>query len=178
MTAEVINSKTVFSGFDNGTNLDPVGVRQNNQGVTLEEANAFIAVDAAAPDTAKGLKGAFSFSTAANKLEVCIGSFGEIFAGRTIPAITSPTGSAAATYPGIVPVSTTGKGSGLVVTIVMAADNAVTSITSTTAGSGYTNTDVLTIPANSVNAGGGSSSFTATPNLAAVAAEYKSVTLT
>ncbi len=176
MTAEVINSKTVFSGFDNGTNLDPVGVRQNNQGVTLEEANAFIAVDAAAPDTAKGLKGAFSFSTAANKLEVCIGSFGEIFAGRTIPAITSPTGATAGTYTGIVPVSTQGKGSGLIVTIIMASATEVTSITSTTAGSGYTNTDVLTIPAEVV--GASSTTFTATPNLAAVAAEYKSVTLT
>ena len=176
MATEVINLKTVFSGFDNGTNLDPVGVRQNNQGVTLEEANAFIAVDAAAPDTAKGLVGDFSFSTFANKLEVCISKFGSIFPARTIPAITSPTGAAAASYAGIVPVSTTGKGSGLIVTIVMAADNAVTSITSTTAGSGYTNTDVLTIPAGSV--GGGSSTFTATPNTAAVAAEYRSVTLT
>jgi len=176
MTAEVINLKTVFTGFDNGTNLDPVGVRQNNQGVTLEEANAFIAVDAAAPDTAKGVKGDFSFSTAANKLEVCVTSNGEILPTRTIPAITAPTGATAGSYAGIVPVSTQGKGSGLVVTIVMQDATTVTSITSTTAGSGYTNTDVLTIPAEAV--GASSTTFTATPNLAAVAATYKAVTLT
>jgi len=176
MATEVINASTVLSGFDKGTNLDPIGVRQNNQGVTLAEANAFIAVDTAAPDTAKGVKGDFSFSTVANKLEVCISSAGSIFPARTIPAITAPTGATAGTYTGIVPVSTTGKGSGLVVTIIMADATTVTSITSTTAGSGYTNTDVLTIPAEVV--GASSTAFTATPNLAAVAAEYKAVTLT
>jgi len=177
MATEVINASTVLSGFDKGTNLDPIGVRQNNQGVTLEEANAFIAVDAAAPDTAKGLVGDFSFSTAANKLEVCISSFGSIFPARTIPVITSPTGSTfAAPFTGIVPVSTTGKGSGLIVTVVMASATSVTSVTATTAGSGYTNTDTLTIPAGFD--GGTATSFTVTPNLAAVAAEYKAVTLT
>ena len=176
MATEVINLKTVFTGFDNGTNLDPVGVRQNNQGVTLEEANAFIAVDAAVPDTAKGVKGDFSFSTAGNKLEVCVTSNGEILPGRTIPQISNSSGATAGTYTGIVPVSTQGKGSGLVVTIVMANATTATSITSTTAGSGYTNTDVLTIPAQVV--GGSSTTFTATPNLAAVAATYKAVTLT
>ena len=173
MTKQAINLTTVVSGFDSGTNLDPVGVRQNNQGVTLAEANAFIAVDAAAPDTATGLKGDFSFSTAANKLEVCVSSFGSIFPGRVIPALTAPTGATTGTYTDIIP--TGGSGTGLVVTIVMD-NNDVTSITSTEAGSGYKSTDVLTIPAQVV--GGSSTTFTASPNVAAIAAEYKAVTLT
>ena len=57
MTKQAINLTTVVSGFDSGTNLDPIGVRQNNQGVTLAEANAFIAVDAAAPSGAAGVVG-------------------------------------------------------------------------------------------------------------------------
>jgi hypothetical protein len=64
----------------------------------------------------------------------------------------------------------------LVVTIVMADATTVTSITSTTAGSGYKSTDVLTIPAQVV--GSSSTAFTASPNVAAIAAEYKAVTLT
>ena len=173
MTKQAINLTTVVSGFDSGTNLDPIGVRQNNQGVTLAEANAFIAVDAAAPDTAAGLKGDFSFSTVADKLEVCVSSFGSIYPGRVIPALTAPTGATTGTYTGIVP--TGGSGTGLIVTIVMD-NNDVTSITSTTAGSGYKSTDVLTIPAQVV--GGSSTTFTASPNVAAIAAEYKAVTLT
>ena len=173
MTKQAINLTTVVSGFDSGTNLDPIGVRQNNQGVTLAEANAFIAVDAAAPDTAAGLKGDFSFSTVADKLEVCVSSFGSIYPGRVIPALTAPTNATTGTYTGIVP--TGGSGTGLIVTIVMD-NNDVTSITSTTAGSGYKSTDVLTIPAQVV--GGSSTTFTASPNVAAIAAEYKAVTLT
>jgi len=173
MATQAINLTTVVSGFDSGTNLDPIGVRQNNQGVTLAEANAFIAVDAAAPDTAAGLKGDFSFSTVADKLEVCVSSFGSIYPGRVIPALTAPTNATTGTYTGIVP--TGGSGTGLIVTIVMD-NNDVTSITSTTAGSGYKSTDVLTIPAQVV--GGSSTTFTASPNVAAIAAEYKAVTLT
>ena len=173
MATQAINLTTVVSGFDSGTNLDPVGVRQNNQGVTLAEANAFIAVDTAAPDTAAGLKGDFSFSTVADKLEVCVSSFGSIYPGRVIPALTAPTNATTGTYTGIVP--TGGSGTGLIVTIVMD-NNDVTSITSTTAGSGYKSTDVLTIPAQVV--GGSSTTFTASPNVAAIAAEYKAVTLT
>ena len=174
MTKQAINLTTVVSGFDSGTNLDPVGVRQNNQGVTLAEANAFIAVDAAAPDAAKGVVGDFSFSTAANKLEICVGAPGFIYPDRTLSAASAVAGATAATYPGIVP--TGGSGTGLVVTIVMADATTVTSITSTTAGSGYKSTDVLTIPAQVV--GGSSTTFTASPNVAAIAAEYKAVTLT
>ena len=173
MATQAINLTTVVSGFDSGTNLDPIGVRQNNQGVTLAEANAFIAVDTAAPDTAAGLKGDFSFSTVADKLEVCVSSFGSIYPGRVIPALTAPTNATTGTYTGIVP--TGGSGTGLIVTIVMD-NNDVTSITSTTAGSGYKSTDVLTIPAQVV--GGSSTTFTASPNVAAIAAEYKAVTLT
>lgn len=142
--------------------------------MTLAEANAFIAVDAAAPDSAIGLKGDFSFSTVANKLEVCVSSFGSIYPGRVIPAISAPTSATAGEYTGIVP--TGGSGTGLVVTIVMADATTVTSITSTTAGSGYKSTDVLTIPAQVV--GSSSTAFTASPNVAAIAAEYKAVTLT
>ena len=173
MTKQAINLTTVVSGFDSGTNLDPVGVRQNNQGVTLAEANGFVSVDAAAPDSATGLKGDFSFNDADNKIYVCVSPFGSIYPGRVIPALTAPTGATAGAYTGIVP--TGGSGTGLVVTIVMANATTVTSITSTTAGSGYKSTDVLTIPAAVV--GGTSTTFTASPNVAAIAAEYKSVTL-
>ena len=173
MTKQAINLTTVVSGFDSGTNLDPIGVRQNNQGVTLAEANGFVSVDAAAPDSATGLKGDFSFNDADNKIYVCVSPFGSIYPGRVIPALTAPTGATAGAYTGIVP--TGGSGTGLVVTIVMANATTVTSITSTTAGSGYKSTDVLTIPAAVV--GGTSTTFTASPNVAAIAAEYKSVTL-
>ena len=173
MTKQAINLTTGVSGFDSGTNLDPVGVRQNNQGVTLAEANGFVSVDAAAPDSATGLKGDFSFNDADNKIYVCVSPFGSIYPGRVIPALTAPTGATAGAYTGIVP--TGGSGTGLVVTIVMANATTVTSITSTTAGSGYKSTDVLTIPAAVV--GGTSTTFTASPNVAAIAAEYKSVTL-
>jgi hypothetical protein len=173
MTKQAINLTTVVSGFDSGTSLDPVGVRQNNQGVTLAEANGFVSVDAAAPDSATGLKGDFSFNDADNKIYVCVSPFGSIYPGRVIPALTAPTGATAGAYTGIVP--TGGSGTGLVVTIVMANATTVTSITSTTAGSGYKSTDVLTIPAAVV--GGTSTTFTASPNVAAIAAEYKSVTL-
>ena len=174
MTKQAINLTTVVSGFDSGTNLDPVGVRQNNQGVTLAEANGFVSVDAAAPDSATGLKGDFSFNDADNKIYVCVSPFGSIYPGRVIPALTAPTGATAGTYTGIVP--TGGSGTGLVVTIVMADATTVTSITSTTAGSGYKTTDVLTIPAQVV--GGASTTFTASPKIGAVAAEYKSIALT
>ena len=173
MTKQAINLTTVVSGFDSGTNLDPVGVRQNNQGVTLAEANGFVSVDAAAPNSATGLKGDFSFNDADNKIYVCVSSFGSIFPGRTIPALTAPTNATTGAYTGIVP--TGGSGTGLIVTIVMSG-NTVTSITSTTAGSGYKSTDVLTIPAQVV--GGSSTTFTASPNVAAIAAQYKSVALT
>ena len=173
MATQAINLTTVVSGFDSGTNLDPVGVRQNNQGVTLAEANGFVSVDAAAPDSAAGLKGDFSFNDADNKIYVCVSPFGSIYPGRVIPALTAPTGATAGAYTGIVP--TGGSGTGLVVTIVMD-NNDVTSITSTEAGSGYKSTDVLTIPAQVV--GGSSTTFTASPNVAAIAAEYKAVTLT
>ena len=91
MGQEAINLTTVVSGFDSGTNLDPIGVRQNNQGVTLAEANGFVSVDAAAPDSATGLKGDFSFNDADNKIYVCVSPFGSIFPGRVIPALTAPT---------------------------------------------------------------------------------------
>ena len=130
-------------------------------------------VDAAAPDAAKGVVGDFSFSTAANKLEICVGAPGFIYPDRTLSAASAVASATADTYPGIVP--TGGSGTGLIVTIVMD-NNDVTSITSTTAGSGYKSTDVLTIPAQVV--GGASTTFTASPNVAAIAAEYKSVTLT
>jgi hypothetical protein len=173
MTKQAINLTTVVSGFDSGTNLDPIGVRQNNQGVTLAEANGFVSVDAAAPDSATGLKGDFSFNDADNKIYVCVSPFGSIFPGRVIPALTAPTNATTGTYTGIVP--TGGSGTGLIVTIVMD-NNDVTSITSTTAGSGYKTTDVLTIPAQVV--GGASTTFTASPTIGAVAAEYKSIALT
>ena len=173
MTKQAINLTTVVSGFDSGTNLDPIGVRQNNQGVTLAEANGFVSVDAAAPDSATGLKGDFSFNDADNKIYVCVSPFGSIYPGRVIPALTAPTNATTGTYTGIVP--TGGSGTGLIVTIVMD-NNDVTSITSTTAGSGYKTTDVLTIPAQVV--GGASTTFTASPTTGAVSAEYKSIALT
>ena len=174
MTKQAINLTTVVSGFDSGTNLDPVGVRQNNQGVTLAEANAFIAVDAAAPDAAKGVVGDFSFSTAANKLEICVGAPGFIYPDRTLSAASAVAGATAATYPGIVP--TGGSGTGLVVTIVMSSATAITSSTVTTAGSGYVDGDVLTIPAAVV--GATSTEFTLVAITAAdLYADYRSVTL-
>ena len=174
MALETLNKDLKVVAYNSNVDLADKGVRKNHQGMTLAEANAFIAVDAAAPDTAAGLKGDFSFSTAANKLEVCVSSFGSIFPGRTIPALTAPTSATAGAYTDIIP--TGGSGTGLVVTIVMANATTVTSITSTEAGSGYKSTDVLTIPAAAV--GSSSTAFTASPNVAAIAAEYRAVTLT
>ena len=174
MTKQAINLTTVVSGFDSGTNLDPIGVRQNNQGVTLAEANAFIAVDAAAPDAAKGVVGDFSFSTAANKLEICVGVPGFIYPDRTLSAASAVTGATASTYPGIVP--TGGSGTGLVVTIIMSSATVITSITVTTAGSGYVAGDVLVIEDGSVGAGS-TAFFTAAITAADLYADYRSVTL-
>ena len=173
MALETLNKDLKVVAYNSNVDLADKGVRKNHQGMTLAEANAFIAVDAAAPNSATGLKGDFSFNDADNKIYVCVSSFGSIFPGRTIPALTAPTNATTGAYTGIVP--TGGSGTGLIVTIVMSG-NTVTSITSTTAGSGYKSTDVLTIPAQVV--GGSSTTFTASPNVAAIAAEYKAVTLT
>ena len=61
MTKQAINLTTVVSGFDSGTNLDPVGVRQNNQGVTLAEANAFICSRRSSTRYRYWIKGRFFF---------------------------------------------------------------------------------------------------------------------
>ena len=175
MATEVINSKTVFSGFDNGTNLDPVGVRQNNQGVTLAEANAFIEVDAATPDATKGLKGDFSFNDVDNKIYICVSPFGTIEVGRTQFDNTTP--SAAGTFPltvtGIAP--TGGSGTGLVVTLVFSAIAVLTSATVTTAGVGYKAEDTLVVAAGLT--GTGSGAFNLLPESGAVVARYRSVVL-
>jgi hypothetical protein len=167
-----VNSKIAV--YNNDISLADKTAAPKSQGVTAADLNGFVSVDAAAPDSAIGLKGDFSFNDADNKIYVCVSSFGSIYPGRVIPAISAPTGATAGEYTGIVP--TGGSGTGLVVTIVMADATTVTSITSTTAGSGYKNTDVLTIPAQVV--GSSSTAFTASPNIAAIAAEYKSVALT
>ena len=174
MALETLNKDSNVVVYNSDVELADKGVRQNHQGVTAADLNGFVSVDAAAPNSAIGLKGDFSFNDADNKIYVCVSSFGSIYPGRVIPAISAPTGATAGAYTGIVP--TGGSGTGLVVTIVMADATTVTSITSTTAGSGYKNTDVLTIPAQVV--GSSSTTFTASPNIAAIAAEYKSVTLT
>jgi hypothetical protein len=174
MALETLNKDSNVVVYNSDVALADKGVRQNHQGVTAADLNGFVSVDAAAPDSAIGLKGDFSFNDADNKIYVCVSSFGSIYPGRVIPAISAPTGATAGAYTGIVP--TGGSGTGLVVTIVMADATTITSITSTTAGSGYKNTDVLTIPAQVV--GSSSTTFTASPNIAAIAAEYKSVTLT
>jgi hypothetical protein len=174
MALETLNKDSNVVVYNSDVELADKGVRQNHQGVTAADLNGFVSVDAAAPDSAIGLKGDFSFNDADNKIYVCVSSFGSIYPGRVIPAISAPTGATAGAYTGIVP--TGGSGTGLVVTIVMADATTITSITSTTAGSGYKNTDVLTIPAQVV--GSSSTTFTASPNIAAIAAEYKSVTLT
>ena len=174
MALETLNKDSNVVVYNSDVELADKGVRQNHQGVTAADLNGFVSVDAAAPDSAIGLKGDFSFNDADNKIYVCVSSFGSIYPGRVIPAISAPTSATAGAYTGIVP--TGGSGTGLVVTIVMADATTITSITSTTAGSGYKNTDVLTIPAQVV--GSSSTTFTASPNIAAIAAEYKSVTLT
>ena len=177
MTAEVINLKTVFSGFDNGTNLNPVGVRQNNQGVTLEEANAFIAVDAALPDANKGLKGDFSFNEVDNKIYICVSPFGTIIVDRTEFANTTPSaasGSFPFTVTGIAP--TGGSGTGLVVTLVFSASDTLTSATVTTEGVGYKAADTLAVAAGLT--GTGSGAFNLIVESGAVLAAYKSVALT
>ena len=166
-----VNSKIAV--YNNDISLTDKTAAPKSQGVTAADLNGFVSVDAAAPDSAIGLKGDFSFNDADNKIYVCVSSFGSIFPGRVIPALTAPTNATTGTYTGIVP--TGGSGTGLIVTIVMN-NNDVTSITSTTAGSGYKTTDVLTIPAQVV--GGSSTTFTASPNVAAIAAEYKKVQLT
>lgn len=173
MGLETLNKNSKVVVYNSDVDLADKGVRKNHQGVTAADLGGFVSVDAAAPDSAIGLKGDFSFNDADNKIYVCVSSFGSIFPGRVIPALTAPTNATTGTYTGIVP--TGGSGTGLIVTIVMNNNN-VTSITSTTAGSGYKTTDVLTIPAQVV--GGSSTTFTASPNVAAIAAEYKKVQLT
>jgi len=44
MGNEVINLKTVFSGFNSGTDLQPKNTRTNNQGVKVEDIAGFIKI--------------------------------------------------------------------------------------------------------------------------------------
>tara|TARA_R110002051_G_scaffold314675_1_gene392032 strand:+ start:328 stop:861 length:534 start_codon:yes stop_codon:yes gene_type:complete len=177
MGQEAINLTTVVSGFDSGTNLDPVGVRQNNQGVTLAEANAFIAVDAAAPSGAAGVVGDFSFNDSDNKIYVCVAITGTVKVGRVIPGLTAPS-AVSGTFPftvtGITP--TGGSGTGLAVTLIFSNATTLTSATVTTVGLGYKVDDVVTVTAGTTGAGSGA--FNLLLNAQAVAAEYKSVALT
>ena len=62
MGVETLNKNSKVVAYNSNVDLADKGVRKNHQGMTLAEANAFIAVDAAAPDSASGLKGDFSFS--------------------------------------------------------------------------------------------------------------------
>ena len=129
MGLETLNKNSKVVVYNSDVDLADKGVRKNHQGVTAADLGGFISVDAAAPDSAIGLKGDFSFNDADNKIYVCVSSFGSIFPGRVIPALTAPTNATTGTYTGIVP--TGGSGTGLIVTIVMN-NNDVTSITSTT----------------------------------------------
>ena len=178
MTKQAINLTTVVSGFDSGTNLDPIGVRQNNQGVTLAEANAFIAVDAAAPDGATALKGDFSFNEADNSIYVCVTSTGDVLITRTLtPPAGAQSTQTAGSFGSIVPITKTGSGTGLVVTFVVNAGLVVTSVTVTTEGTGYATGDIVTIPAGA-NGDADSVAFDVTVPASAVLATFKSVALT
>lgn len=80
--AETVNLNTVFSGFDNGTDLDPKNTRTNNQGVTINEIAGFAKIVADAPTSAAGVKGDMVFTTngtTAAELYLCVSS--ETFTG-------------------------------------------------------------------------------------------------
>ena len=49
MTNEVINLKTVFSGFDSGTDLQPKNTRTNNKGVKVEDIAGFMKIVTSEP---------------------------------------------------------------------------------------------------------------------------------
>lgn len=82
MANEVINLNTVFSGFNNGTDLQPKNTRTNNQGVTISEIAGFGQIVAATPTAAAGVKGDMVFTTNeedAAVLYLCVSS--ETFTG-------------------------------------------------------------------------------------------------
>ena len=176
MTAEVINLETVFSGFDKGTNLDPVGVRQNNQGVKVSEVAGFIGFSATATSFTGVARARqdYTFAVDDSKIYVCVTSTGDVLATRTLtPPAGAQSTQTAGTYTSITPITTTGSGTGLVVTFVVNAGLVVTSVTVTTAGTGYATGDVVTIPAGA-NGDANSAAFNVTVPASAVLATFKS----
>jgi len=177
MTAEVINLETVFSGFDKGTNLDPVGVRQNNQGVKVSEVAGFIGFSATATSFtgAARKKQDYTFAVDDSKIYVCVTSTGDVLATRTL---TPPAGAQSTqtqgSFENITPVNKTlSSGTGVIVTFVVNAGLVVTSVTVTTAGTGYAAGDILTIPAGA-NGDANSEAFDVTVPASAVLATFKS----
>ena len=180
MGQEAINLTTVVSGFDSGTNLDPVGVRQNNQGVKVSEMAGFIGFSSTANGflTAARKRQDYTFAVDDNKIYVCVTSTGDVLATRTL---TPPAGAQSTqtegTFTNIVPVTKTGSGKYLVVTFVVNAGLVVTSVTVTSKGTGYATGDIVTIPAGA-NGDANSVAFDVTVPASAVLATFKSVALT
>ena len=176
MTAEVINLETVFSGFDKGTNLDPIGVRQNNQGVKVSEMAGFIGFSATANGflTAARKRQDYTFAVDDNTIYVCVTSTGDVLATRTLtPPAGAQSTQTAGTFTSIVPVTKTGSGTGLVVTFIVNAGLEVTSVTVTTEGTGYATGDIVTIPAGA-NGDANSVAFDVTVPASAVLATFVS----
>jgi hypothetical protein len=71
MGQEVINLNTVFSGFNNGTDLQPKNSRTNNQGVTIENIAGFCKILSTAPATSALIKGDMFLALDTLKLTVC-----------------------------------------------------------------------------------------------------------
>lgn len=71
MANEVINLDTVFSGFNNGTDLQPKNTRTNNQGVTINEIAGFIKILATAPATSTLIKGDMFLALDTGKIVIC-----------------------------------------------------------------------------------------------------------
>jgi len=71
MGNEVINLKTVFSGFNSGTDLQPKNTRTNNQGVKVEDIAGFIKIVSTVPEVSTLIKGDMFLALDTGRLTIC-----------------------------------------------------------------------------------------------------------
>lgn len=87
------------------------------------------------------------------------GAAGGIATTATAPILTALTGMTATTYTNVAPASTTGGGTGALFTVIVGGGTSITSITLTTAGSGYKKADLITFNGSQFGSGSGSATY-------------------
>jgi len=78
----------------------------------------------------------------------------------TVAGTATTTGMTATTYTNVAPASTSGSGTGALFTVVVGSSTSITSVTQTTAGSGYKVMETITFNGNQFGSGSGSAPYT------------------